>query len=95
MPKYIHLIQWTDEGRKNVKDTTKRAESARMQAEKMGGKMQLWYTMGKYDIVGASEFPDDETAQKFIFWVGIAGNVHTTTLKAWSPEEIGKIISTL
>ncbi len=95
MPRYITLIKWTDQGIRTVKDSPKRAEAARKQAEQMGGKLQLWYTLGEYDIVSLGEFPDDGTLQKFLFWVGSLGNVRTTTLKAWTEEEAAKIISQL
>jgi uncharacterized protein with GYD domain len=95
MPHYIHLIRWTDKGISNVKDSPKRAEAARKAAQQFGGSIQLWYTMGKYDIVGFSEFPDDGALQKFVFSVGSQGNVRTTTFKAWSEEEAAKLIGQL
>lgn len=61
----------------------------------MGGKLQAWYTMGRYDIVALGEFPDDEVAQKFLFWLGSLGNVRTSTLKASTDEEAAKLISQL
>ena len=95
MSRYVHLIKWTDQGIRNVKDSPKRAEAARQQAQRMGGKLQLWYTFGEYDIVSISEFPDDAVAQRFLYWVGSLGNVRTTTLKAWTEEEAAKIIGQL
>ena len=95
MPRYLSLLKWTNEGIRNVKDSPKRAETARKQAEKMGGKVQLWYTLGEYDLAALSEFADDATAQKFLFWLGSLGNVRSTTLKAWTEEEAAKIIAQL
>jgi len=95
MPHYVTLINWTDQGVKNIKDSPKRAEAAIKQAEQMGGKLSLWYTLGQYDIVGIGEFPNDETFQKFLFLVASLGSVRTTSLKAWSSEEAGKLISSL
>jgi uncharacterized protein with GYD domain len=95
VPHYIHLIKWTDKGISGVRESPKRAEAARKAAQQMGGHIQLWYTMGKYDIIGLSEFPDDGAAQKFIFWVGSQGNVRTTTHKAWTEEEAAKLIGQL
>ena len=95
MPHYITLINWTDQGAKSVKDTGKRAEAARNQATKMGGKIQLFYTLGQYDIVGVGEFPDDETFQKFLFTVASLGYVRTTSMKAWSEEEVSRIVASL
>jgi uncharacterized protein with GYD domain len=95
VPHYISLIKWTDQGIRNIKDSPKRAQAARKQAEAMGGKLQLWYTQGKYDIVSLSEFPDDAAAQKFLYWLGSAGNVRTMTLRAWPEEEAATVISQL
>jgi uncharacterized protein with GYD domain len=57
----------------------------------MGGKIQLWLTMGRYDLVALSEFADDGAAQKFLYWVGGLGNVHTTTLKALDRRRSGEL----
>ncbi len=88
-------MKWTDQGIRDVKNSPKRAEAARKQAEQMGGKVQQWYTLGEYDVVLMSEFPDDDTAQRFLYWAGSLGNVRTTTLKAWTAAEASKIIAQL
>ncbi len=95
MPHYVVLINWTDQGIKNVRESPKRAQAARSQAESFGGKLSLWYTLGQYDIVAVAEFPSDEAFQKFAFWVGSLGSIRTTTLKAWSEEEAAGLISSL
>lgn len=95
MPHYVHLVKWTDQGIKGIKDSPSRAEGARKQAQRMGGSIQLWYTQGKYDIVGLSEFPDEGTAQKYLYWLGSLGSVRTMTLRAWSEEEASKLIGQL
>jgi uncharacterized protein with GYD domain len=38
------------------------------------------------------EAPDDEAAMEFGLKVGSLGNVRTTTLKAFTEEEIGRVI---
>ena len=55
MARYISLIQFTDQGIRNIKDTIKRTEAAIAEAEKMGMKIidQFW-TMGAYDVVVCS-----------------------------------------
>ncbi len=95
MSRYISLIRWTDQGIRNVKDSPKRAEAARQQAQRLGGKLTVWYTLGEYDIVSLSEFTDDSIAERFLLWLGSLGNVRTTTLKAWTEEEAAKIIGQL
>ncbi len=51
--------------------------------------------MGKYDAVLVSEFPDDQTAARFMLSTGALGNVSTQTLKAFSEAEYRKIVESL
>jgi uncharacterized protein with GYD domain len=39
MPTYVVLMNWTDQGIRNVKDTIKRAEAFKSAVERSGGKM--------------------------------------------------------
>ena len=93
MPNYVILGKWTDEGRRNVRESPKRAEAARHLAEQMGGKLALWYTLGEYDFVGLAEAPNDETAYQLLLQLGSQGNVVTTTLKAWPEADAAKVIA--
>lgn len=52
------------------KDTIKRAEAARDEAEKVGGKFTSYWTFGKYDGIGILEAPNDEAAMQFGLKVG-------------------------
>ena len=50
MPTYIVLVNWTDQGIRNVKDTIKRSEAFKSAIEKSGGKLlDAYYTMGQHD----------------------------------------------
>jgi len=92
MPLFTMSMNWTEQGIRSVKDTVKRAENAKAMARKLGGKLDIWYTMGKHDIVSLVEMPSDEAYNKFAVWLGSQGNVRTTSLKAWPQEEMSKII---
>jgi uncharacterized protein with GYD domain len=60
------------------------------------GKIHSWYlTMGKYDAVLVSEFPDDEAAARFMLSTSALGNVTTQTLKAFTEAEYRKILASL
>jgi uncharacterized protein with GYD domain len=66
MATYISLIQFTDQGIRNVKDTIKRGDAAMAEAEKMGMKIiEEFWTMGAYDVVALFEAPDDENRERF------------------------------
>src|SRR6266542_6592462 len=94
MATYIALIQFTDQGIHNNKDTVKRHDAAMSEAEKMGMKIvEPFWTMGAYDVVVLLEAPDDETMSAFILKVGALGNVRGQTLRAFRRQEIEQILS--
>ncbi|MFL6319848.1 MAG: GYD domain-containing protein [Nitrososphaeraceae archaeon] len=96
MASYIVLMNWTDQGIKNVKDTVKRAKSFEGAIEKAGGKsLGLYYTIGRYDFVAIVEAPNDEAIASVLYITGSLGNVHTETLKAFSTDEAANIIEKL
>src|SRR5215213_4037647 len=59
VPQYVTLVNWTDQGLRQVKDAVARAEQVKQVVAQMGGNMHtvLW-TQGRYDIVGVFEAPD-------------------------------------
>ena len=87
------LVNWTEQGAQNVKETTTRAEHVRQMIEQMGGRMDtLLWTQGRYDLVGVMEAPDEETAAAVGLRVGTGGAVRTETLRAYDAEEMGRIL---
>ncbi len=96
MPHFVTLIRYTQQGLAKIKESPKRLDAARKAAEKVGGKVHAWYlTMGKYDAVLISEFPNDETCARFMLATGSIGNVTTQTLKAFPEAEYRKILGDL
>jgi uncharacterized protein with GYD domain len=93
MPTYVSLVNWTEQGIKNFRDTIRRAEDYRGLAEKSGGQVrQLLWTLGEYDLVVVADFPDDETATAVLLQTGAGGNVRTKTMKAFDAEQMRAII---
>lgn len=96
MPVYISLINLTDQGIRTIKDDPNRVKSAARIAEREGIKVLAeWWTMGPYDAVMIAEAPDDETINRFLLGAGRQGNIRTLTLRAFTPDEIGRIIERL
>lgn len=94
MPTYVSLIHWTEQGIKNYKDTSMRLEDFTKLTESKGGQVrEALYTVGEYDIVIVTEFPDDETATTALLQVGSLGNIRTNTMRAFTADEMGGIIS--
>jgi uncharacterized protein with GYD domain len=96
MPHYIVLGNWTDQGITNVRETIQRAEATSVYEQKYGFSLaQIYWTVGPYDIVAIGEAPDDESATVFSLEVGSAGNLRTTTMRAYDQGEMLEIIEKL
>ena len=92
MATFIGLVNFTDQGIRNVKDSPDRYEAFRAMAEKVGVAVKgIYYTIGHYDMVLIVE-GSDEAAITAMLKVGSLGNVRTETLRGFSLEEMRKII---
>ena len=93
MAHYVMLLRFTDQGIRNVKDTTKRAAAAADMAGKLGAKVtSTYWTMGQYDLVLTADAPDDETIAAVSIKLGSLGNVSIQTLRAFTASEVDGIL---
>ena len=96
MPRYVVLVNWTDQGIKNGKHTIERTDHGGDIAEKHGLKLeQAYWTVGAYDMVTVFEAPNDEALSAHLLEIGSLGNVRTTTLRAYDEEEMLGIVQRL
>jgi len=96
MSTFILLLNYTDQGIRNIKESPKRVDVARALARKHGAELKDFYlTMGTHDVVTIVEAPSDEAVAKFVLATGALGNVRTTTLKAFSEADFRKIVGAL
>ena len=96
MATFIALGNFTDQGIRSVKDTTKRSDAVREMANRYGVTMkQIYWTLGRYDVVTVVEAPNDEAVTAFALAIGAAGNVRTESLRAFSKEEMAGILGKL
>jgi uncharacterized protein with GYD domain len=93
MSTYVSLINWTEQGIKNFRDTTHRAQDFTNLVEKAGGRVrELVWTVGEYDLVTVIDAPDDEKMVAALLQVGELGNVRTKTLRAFDADGMERII---
>jgi uncharacterized protein with GYD domain len=96
MATYIVLTTFTDQGIRNAKDTTKRADAVRELAKKFGvTAREFFWTLGSYDVVAIFEAPDDSSMTALGLAIGASGNVRTQTLRAFSREEMNRVLAKL
>jgi uncharacterized protein with GYD domain len=94
MATFVVLGCFTDQGIRNAKETTKRADAFKEMARKVGVTVKdVYWTLGQFDIVAICEAPDDQTAQGLALSIGGMGNVRTQTLRAFSQAEMGGILA--
>jgi uncharacterized protein with GYD domain len=96
MATYLMLLNWTDQGIRNVKESPKRLDAAKKLAKDLGGEFKSFYmTQGSFDAAALLEMPNDEKMASFVLKVGSLGNVRSTTLKAYSEDDYRKIANSL
>ena len=94
MPSYIVLGNYTEQGLRNIQEAPSGGYRVEEAVEKVGGKLSAIYlTMGQYDLVLLAEAPSDEAFATALLTITKAGDMHTSTLKVFSSEEMTRIIS--
>jgi uncharacterized protein with GYD domain len=93
MASYFALVNFTDQGIRHIRQTTERAKALINAAANLGVKIKdIYWTMGNFDAVLIAEAPDDETVTAFAVSMGALGNIRMQTLRAFSADEMNKIL---
>jgi uncharacterized protein with GYD domain len=92
MPTYLTLWSWTEAGVKDFRETTRRVEQVKADFEKLGVRLDVHWLVGSYDGMAMIEAPDEESAAAALLRLGSAGNVRTTTMRAFDAAEMGRIL---
>jgi uncharacterized protein with GYD domain len=96
MPKYIELINYTQQGIENVKDSPNRFDAFKKLCKSMGANVDAIYlTMGRYDLVVIVDAPDSEVIAKIMLTTASKGSASTETLQAFTEEEYRRIMAAL
>ena len=94
MATFISLVNLTQQGIRDFKDSPDRAAKFKAMAEKVGVTIkEVYWTMGAYDVVLILEAPDDEAVVAATLGLGSLGNVRTQTLRGFNSSEMKEIIS--
>jgi uncharacterized protein with GYD domain len=93
MSRYISLLTFTDQGARNMKDSTNRAHSFDTLAEKSGVRVTAQYwTLGGYDGVLILEADDEKKILQLLAGLGALGNVRTKTMQTFTDKEFDSIV---
>ena len=93
MATYVVLVNFTDQGIRNVKESPKRYQAFKATAEALGVRQKdAWWTIGAYDVVTVMEGEEDAVTAALLK-LGTLGNVRTQTLRAYNLDEFSKIVA--
>jgi uncharacterized protein with GYD domain len=94
MATFVTLVNLTEQGAKNIKATPDRGEKFKTTAQKAGVTVkEMYWTMGRYDVVMILEGPDDQTVAGVLAGLATFGNVKTQTMRGFSAAEMKEILS--
>lgn len=94
MPTFVSLVKNTQKGAETLKDAGKRVQNANQWIQAAGGRVIAAYaTMGRYDYVWITEFPDSKAGWSVLAKVGLQGAASTETAEALPIEEFLQIVA--
>ncbi len=93
---YVVLMKLTGQGMKTIKESPARAQMNVERMKQAGAKVHgIWYTQGEYDLVSVVEWPTEEAGTAFSLALAAAGNVTIQTLRAFTIDEMAKIVKAM
>jgi uncharacterized protein with GYD domain len=94
MPRYVVVIDWTDEGRKNFAHTRQGYLAAQDALVATGARFaDIYWTLGEHDLVGILEADDDEAAAAATLSISSLGGVRATATRAFGLDEIQTVLN--
>lgn len=94
MIRYLTLINYTDQGIRNIGDTLQRAEAFAQSVQSAGGKLvsQYWAT-GDADGCVVFETPDEASGTALLVKLAKVGNVRTRTMRVFDAQEFQQVLT--
>ena len=94
MTTYVALVNWTQKGIEEFRESPSRVDKAKAAIAAAGGEMKSFYlTLGRYDMVAVIQAPDDEAYARVMLVLGSKGGVRTETLRAFPEDEYRNIVA--
>lgn len=95
MSSSICLMNWTDQGVRDYKETVDRFEQAKKLAVQFGTEFKeiYWTPGGPYDLVCITEYPDQKSAAAFGLLLESIGNLRITWADAYGPDEMRSVLA--
>jgi uncharacterized protein with GYD domain len=98
MGNYVVFFGYTDQGIRNIKDSSGRVQVAKKIFQDSGAKVNSFYSlmgMERYDTMFLVEAPSDESIAKASLKVSSLGNVRSDSHRIFTEDEFHKIVANL
>ena len=94
MPRGVILVDYTDQGRRAIKDAPNRAEASKVEAAKLSVQVKdLFFTPGgPHDAAMVVEAEGPEPIHKLMSSIQSLDNVKLKFIRAFSIEEMRKMV---
>ena len=93
MPTYLVLMNWTEQGARSAADTVDRYKAAESDLAQRGVTIKdIYWTVGPCDLVTVFEAADEETLSAGLLRLAAAGNLRTTTMRAFTADEMRSVV---
>ncbi len=90
---YVRLVNFTERGLHEIKDTVKRSEAFKDLAKKHGVTVrEIIWTDGEYDMVTIIDAPNDTVASALALSEAKLGHKRVQTLRGFTAAEMHKIL---
>ena len=90
-------MKLTDQGMQSIKEAPERIQAGIKGYEAMGGKLLAFYILmgSEYDLPGHRRWPRRQRRPGVLPGPGFPGNVRTTSVAAFTPEQFAAIVKKL
>ena len=95
MATFVSLVNLTDQGIRNIKESPSRFEAFKDMAAKRGVNVKaVYYTVGQFDMIVIVE-GDEQSAVASLLASNALGNIRSQTMLAYSVDEMKDITAML
>jgi uncharacterized protein with GYD domain len=94
MATYVVLYKFTADGARTIRDSVKRAGRVRQENARVGFRvLDVFWTQGPYDMIAIVDAPSEEAMMGAMLNVVGAGNVVSTTMRAFDALAMSRILA--
>src|SRR5438105_8367016 len=93
---YVTMYRYTDQGKRAIGNAVELAKRWQTEADRRGVRVHaLYWLQGRYDAMTVVEGSDEDTVTALLLSIGAEGSLQTETLRAYSADDMARILGKL